>query len=129
MEARSKYVHVACTFFACLGADLHARSVLSNKISASELSGKFIKSASLLLVGKDVHLSGMPPFNEMHGSKIGEKGGGDPERKGCQERDHCGHFDIGEGGGRWFQTPKWHFCRVFFFHAFLEEEWGFFLEQ
>ncbi len=32
-----------------LGADLFAQSVLISKISASELSGKFIKSA--LLVG------------------------------------------------------------------------------
>ncbi len=35
--------------FARLGVDLHAQSVLINKISASELSRKFIKS--VLLVG------------------------------------------------------------------------------
>ena len=44
-----EYVHVAHTFFARLGTDLCAQSVLNNKISASELSGKFIKST--LLVG------------------------------------------------------------------------------
>ncbi len=36
-------------FLARLSADLYAQSVLSNKISASELGQKFIKSA--LLVG------------------------------------------------------------------------------
>ncbi len=36
-------------FLHVLGADLHAQSVLVNKISASELSRKFIKNA--LLVG------------------------------------------------------------------------------
>ena len=38
-------MHVFCK----IGADLHAQSVISNKISASELSRKLIKSA--LLVG------------------------------------------------------------------------------
>ncbi len=37
------------TRFCTFGTDLYAQSVLSNKISASELSRKFIKSA--LLVG------------------------------------------------------------------------------
>ncbi len=37
-------------FLAHFGTDLHAHSVLSNKISASELSQKFIKSA--LLAGR-----------------------------------------------------------------------------
>ncbi len=37
--------------FCTSGTDLHAQSVLVNKISASELRRKFIKSA-LLLVGK-----------------------------------------------------------------------------
>ncbi len=45
MEAQSEYVHVAHTF----GTNLHAQSVLINKISASELSREFIKTA--LLVG------------------------------------------------------------------------------
>ena len=36
-------------FFACLGTDLYGQSALSNNISASELTRKFIKSA--LLVG------------------------------------------------------------------------------
>ena len=38
----------SCTF----GANLHAQSVISDKVSASELSRKFIKSA--LLVGEVV---------------------------------------------------------------------------
>ncbi len=43
-------------FFARFGADLYyAQSMLSNKISASELSRKFIKSA--LLVGISLSLS------------------------------------------------------------------------
>ncbi len=37
--------------FGTFGADLHARSVLTNKISASKLSRKFVKSA--LLVGNE----------------------------------------------------------------------------
>ncbi len=36
------------TRFCRFGADLHARWVLINKISASELTRKFIKSASLV---------------------------------------------------------------------------------
>ena len=48
-EAQSEHVHIAFTFFARLAPDLHAQSVLSNKISASDLSQKFIKGA--LLVG------------------------------------------------------------------------------
>ncbi len=52
MEAQLEYVvHVAYTFLFCtFGADLHAQSVLINKMSALELSGKFIKTA--LLVGQ-----------------------------------------------------------------------------
>ncbi len=50
MEAQSEYVHIAHTFFFCtFGADLYAQSVIIHKISASELSRRFIKSA--LLVG------------------------------------------------------------------------------
>ncbi len=49
MAAQSEYVHVACTFFCMFDADLHAQTVRSDKISASELSPKFIKS--VLLVG------------------------------------------------------------------------------
>ncbi len=48
MEAQSECLHVAYMFLT-FGADLHAQSVLINKISASELRQKFIKSA--LLVG------------------------------------------------------------------------------
>ncbi len=51
MEAQLEYMHIALDFFffARLGGDLHAQSGLISKISASELRGKFIKSA--LLVG------------------------------------------------------------------------------
>ncbi len=54
MEAQSEYVRIAYMIFARPGTDSHARSVLSNKISASELRRKFIKSA--LLVGLMQHL-------------------------------------------------------------------------
>ncbi len=51
LEAQSEHVHVACTFFfARSGTDLRARSVLIDKISASEISQKSIRSA--LLVGQ-----------------------------------------------------------------------------
>ncbi len=46
------------TRFCTLGADLHAQSVLIDKISASQLSRKFIKSA--LLVGH-THTPHTPP--------------------------------------------------------------------
>ncbi len=36
------------TRFGTFGSDLHAQSALTNKISASELSRKFIKSAVLV---------------------------------------------------------------------------------
>ncbi len=50
MEAQLEYVCTRCILIlACLGADLHAQSVLSNKISASELKRKFIKSALLVV--------------------------------------------------------------------------------
>ena len=42
-------MHIAHTSFCTFGANLYAQSVLINKIFASELSRKFIKSA--LLVG------------------------------------------------------------------------------
>ena len=45
MEARSEYSHVACTFLHVWRPILHAQSMLIDKISASELSRKFIKSA------------------------------------------------------------------------------------
>ena len=45
MEALLEYVRVAYTFFCTFGADVYAQSALINKISASELSRKFIKSA------------------------------------------------------------------------------------
>ncbi len=48
MEAQSEYAHVACNVFFCtFSADLHAQSVLIDKISASELSLNFIKSCAL----------------------------------------------------------------------------------
>ena len=46
VEICTRFIHVFCTF----GVDWHAQSVLINKISASELSRKFIKCA--LLVGE-----------------------------------------------------------------------------
>ncbi len=49
MEAQSEYVPRWVHVFARSGTDLHAQSVLIIKISASERSRKFIKSA--LLVG------------------------------------------------------------------------------
>ncbi len=65
MEALLECMHVACTRFCTLGADLHAQSVLSSKISASELSRKSIKGA--LLVGQQQqlqksHNNPFPPF-------------------------------------------------------------------
>ncbi len=52
MEAQSEHAHIAYTgfFFARSAPTLHAQSVLTNKISASELSRKFIKG--LLLAGR-----------------------------------------------------------------------------
>ncbi len=50
MEAWLEYAHIACTRFCLFGVDLYAQSLLSKKISASEFSRKFIKSA--LLAGK-----------------------------------------------------------------------------
>ena len=49
MEAQLEYIHNAYTFFCTFGADLYAQSVFINKISALELSWKFIKGA--LMVG------------------------------------------------------------------------------
>ena len=49
MEAQPEYVHVARTFFARSAPICYAQSVLINKVSASEVSRKFTKSA--LLVG------------------------------------------------------------------------------
>ncbi len=46
---RIQYIPIAYTFFARLALICYAQSVLINKISASELSRKFVKSA--LLVG------------------------------------------------------------------------------
>ena len=48
MEAHLEYVHILYTLFARLGANLHAQSLLINKISALE-HRKFIKGP--LLVG------------------------------------------------------------------------------
>ncbi len=50
MEAQLKYLHIAYTVF----ANSYSQSVFINKISASELSQKFIKSAFL------VGLAGLP---------------------------------------------------------------------
>ncbi len=55
MEAQLEYVHNAYMFFARLAPILHAQSVLISKISASELSRKFIESA--LLVGHSLLVS------------------------------------------------------------------------
>ena len=49
-EAQLECVHISYTIFARFGADLHAQSVLINKIFASELSPNLVKSA--LLVGQ-----------------------------------------------------------------------------
>ena len=49
MEAQSEHVHVAYTLLHVLATILYPQSVLIDKISASELSRKYIKSA--LLVG------------------------------------------------------------------------------
>ena len=56
-----------------LGADLHARPVLNNKISASEISRKFLKSA--LLVGFF-----LPPLQQGRG----------------EHRWPSGHYDVGD---------------------------------
>ena len=57
MEAQSEHAHIALHVFAHFGADLHARSVLINKISASELRRKLIKSALLVGQGRCQHLA------------------------------------------------------------------------
>ncbi len=49
MEAQLKHVYTLHTNFCTFAVDLYAQLVLINKISASELSRKFIKSK--LLVG------------------------------------------------------------------------------
>ncbi len=54
METQLAYIYTLHTRFCMFGADFHAQSVLSNKISASELCPRFIKSA--LLVGYFVEL-------------------------------------------------------------------------
>ena len=51
MEAQLEHVLIACTFLTRSGTDLHAWSVLGNKVSASEPSRRFVKSA--LLVGQE----------------------------------------------------------------------------
>ena len=61
MKAQLEYVHVMQKFLARFGADLHAQSVLSSKISASELRRKFIKSALLVGYAGDVGKDGLPP--------------------------------------------------------------------
>ena len=65
MEGQSEHVHVACTFLARLASDLYAQSVLIDRISASELSRKPIKSA--LLVGcEDSTYCIVPPPSPLH---------------------------------------------------------------
>ena len=57
MESQSEYAHVALTFFfACSGADLHARSALVDETSASELSRRFVMSAVGCWLGKNCQL-------------------------------------------------------------------------
>ncbi len=50
VEAQLEYTRIACTFFACLALTCMLSQCLLNKISASELSRKFIRDA--LLVGQ-----------------------------------------------------------------------------
>ncbi len=50
MEAHLEHAHVAYALFPRFGTDLHAQSVLSDRVYASELRRMFIKSA--LLVGQ-----------------------------------------------------------------------------
>ncbi len=50
MKAQMECIHIAYMFFCSFDANLYTQSMLINKISASQLSRKFIKSA--LLVGK-----------------------------------------------------------------------------
>ncbi len=56
-------MHILHTRFCTFGTDLYAQSVLSNKISASEISQKFIKSA--LLVGKRCRRRGREKKGEL----------------------------------------------------------------
>ncbi len=77
MEAQSEYVHVAYTFLHVLAPICYARSVLVNKISASELSRKSIKSA--LLVGER-------GGRERRYENVGDKTGKDPTKDCLAER-------------------------------------------
>ncbi len=76
MEARPEYVDIAYLLFARLAPICDARSVLINKISASELRRKFIKSA--LLVGEEeaaVSCKGISTPNLSRGSQPSYMGG------------------------------------------------------
>ncbi len=54
MESQSEY-RIHMVFFCMFGANSYAQSVLNDKISALELSRKFIKAA--LLVGLPKHIA------------------------------------------------------------------------
>ncbi len=74
MEAQSEHLRVAHTpFFACLAPNLHAQSVLSNKISASELKRRFIKSA--LLVGSRSLVARMQQHRKKKKNQLWVEGG------------------------------------------------------
>ena len=72
MEAQSEYAHVACTSCALLAPISHAQPVLVDRVSASELGRKSIKSA--LSVGSPLLSPLSPPpfpsFTRENGSKI-----------------------------------------------------------
>ncbi len=51
MEAQLEYTHIAHTFLHVWHLNLYAQPMLVNKISASELSRKFIKNALLVGLG------------------------------------------------------------------------------
>ncbi len=67
--SRNMYM-LSSTFFARLRADLYAQSVLSNKISASELRRKLSKSTLLV---------GYPSFSKEIGGVSKKDGGGEKE--------------------------------------------------
>ncbi len=75
MEAQSEHICIAYTCFCTFPTDLYAQSVIINKISASELSRKFIKSA--LLVGHLLCLSDAAKQDIQSKREEEEEGGGE----------------------------------------------------
>ncbi len=78
-------MYTLCTCFLKVCADLHARSVLINKISATELSRKFTKRE--LLVGKELmpyFLSSSPGEKKRSASLYNEEEG---KEKGGKKMD------------------------------------------